>query len=74
LVHMAKTYTEQLESVQAAISAIEGGMQSWQMPDGQMATRANLETLYKREERLIPMVARETAGRTGGRVRYVEVG
>jgi hypothetical protein len=75
LVHMAiKTYVEQLESVQAAIAAIESGAQSFQLPDGQAVTKGDLATLYAREQRLMPLATREAAGRTGPRVRYVEVG
>ena len=69
-----KTYVEQLESVQTAIAAIEGGMQSFSMPDGQSFSRADLGTLYEREERLMVKAKREMAGRTGPRVRYVEPG
>lgn len=67
-----KTYTEQLESVQAAIAAIEEGAQSYtiQTPGGsRTVTRADLKTLYDREERLMPKAQREAAGR-GVRVRY----
>lgn len=67
-----KTYTEQLESVQAAIEAIEGGAQSYtiQTPAGQrVVTRATLKTLYDREEILRPKAARESKG-SGARVRY----
>lgn len=68
-----KTYTEQLESVQAAIEAIEGGAQSYAI-GGRSMTRADLGTLYAREEALMPKALREASGRTGPRVRYVEVG
>ena len=70
------TYTQQLEAVQAAIAAIEGanGAQKYRMPDGQEVTKADLETLYKREERLMVKYQRQQAGRSGPRVRYVEVG
>lgn len=63
-----KTYTEQLESVQAAIEAIETGAQSYAIA-GRSLTRANLPDLYKREERLLALVERET--NTGLVVKYV---
>ena len=63
-----KTYTEQLESVQAAIEAIEGGSQSYSI-GGRSLSRADLGTLYARENVLMAKAVRETAGRTGPRVR-----
>jgi hypothetical protein len=66
---MAETYTVQLERVQAAIAEIESGCQSYQIKDRQMA-KANLETLYKREEKLRVLAARE-AGGGGIRVRGI---
>ena len=63
-----KTYTEQLESVQAAIEAIEGGAQSYSIGSRAM-TRADLGTLYAREGVLMAKVLREQSGRTGPRVR-----
>ena len=62
---MARTYTQQLDDVQAAILAIESGAQSYTIA-GRSMTRGNLDALYKREERLITKVARET---TGGGIR-----
>ena len=59
---MAKTYTEQLDAVQAAIEKIEAGAQSYTGPTGRQLTRADLETLYKREERLMAKVKRESSG------------
>lgn len=53
-----KTYTEQLEAVQAAIEAIETGAQSYSI-SGRSLTRANLADLYARERHLRTMVARE---------------
>jgi hypothetical protein len=58
------TYTEQLASVQAAIAKIEGGAQEVHL-DNRRVIRGDLATLYKREERLMPLAAREAAGRTG---------
>jgi hypothetical protein len=61
-------YTTQLESVQAAIAAIEGGAQSvsW---NGRSQTSADLKTLYDREKWLRKMVNQESRG--GIRVRGV---
>ncbi|MBL4761165.1 MAG: hypothetical protein JKY93_00525 [Gammaproteobacteria bacterium] len=56
------TIQQQLESVQTAISRIEGGVQSYTMPDGQQATRANLNDLYNREQRLMIRYRREQRG------------
>lgn len=63
-----KTYTEQLENVQAAIEAIEDGAQSYSIA-GRSYTRPDIDSLYAREERLIRLVKRESSGRTGARVR-----
>lgn len=65
-----KTYTEQLESVQSAIAAIEAGAQSLEI-SGRKYTKGDLATLYAREERLMPLAARESAGRSGIRVRGI---
>lgn len=46
------TLAAQLTSVQAAISAIEGGAQSFTIGD-RSYTRANLKTLYDREKSLL---------------------
>lgn len=69
-----KTYTEQLESVQAAIEAIESGKVSSMAIAGRSYTYNDLETLYAREERLMPKAQRESRGRKGARVNYVEFG
>jgi hypothetical protein len=58
---MAATLAQQLESVQAAIAAIEAGAQSYQI-EGFAYTRATLKTLYEREERLLDKIARESTG------------
>lgn len=63
-----KTYTEQLEECQTAISAVMTG-QSYSMPSGRSLTRADLGTLQDRERYLRDMVARENRG--GIRVRGV---
>lgn len=62
---MAQTLAEQLTSVQTAITAIEGGAQSYSIGD-RVYHRADLKTLYDREERLQNRIAREEAahGRT----------
>lgn len=51
---MAKTYGEQLDAVQTAITAVETS-QSYEM-DGRKLTRADLETLYRREDSLISKI------------------
>lgn len=56
-----KTYTEQLEEVQDAISAICGGAQSY-MIGGRSLTRASLGQLHQREQYLRRMAAREANG------------
>lgn len=68
-----KTYTEQLESVQAAIAAIEGGAQSHSI-NGRAMSRADLGTLYAREERLVPLAIKEQSAGQKSRVRLVEFG
>lgn len=69
---MPKTYTEQLDEVQTAITAVMSG-QSYTVssPDGSSFTHtlADLGTLQVREEYLIAKVSQETRG--GIRVREV---
>lgn len=62
-----KTYAEQLEAVQLAISKIEAGAQSYTV-EGNAFSRGDLKTLYEREERLRALATREAAG-GGMRVR-----
>jgi len=65
------TYAEQLAQVQAAITKIEAGSQSYSIntPDGSRSvSRADLATLYEREKWLRTMVDREARG--GIRIRY----
>ena len=57
---MAATLAEQLTSVQTAISNIESNGQSVGM-SGRNLTKADLKTLYEREERLLARIARESA-------------
>jgi len=64
------TYTEQLESVQTAIAAIESGAQSLEIL-GRRYAKADIEVLYAREERLLRLVKRELRG-GGARVRHCE--
>lgn len=62
---MAQTYSEQLDRVQDAIAAIESGAQSASITTGTFTrswTKADLAALYKREEWLRSMVARESGG------------
>ena len=57
-----KTTLEQLEEVQAAISAIETSGQDVTMSDGKRWTMANLDVLYAREEKLLIRFYRENGG------------
>jgi len=69
-----QTTTEQLERVQTAIAKIEGGAQSYtvQGADGGVTySRADLDTLYKREQWLLAQLNRETASSSGMRVRLM---
>ena len=59
---MAATLAQQLESVQAAIAAIESGAQSTAV-DGQTVTRADLRTLYAREKSLLMRINWADKGR-----------
>lgn len=52
------TLIDQLESVQAAITAIEGGVQSYRMGD-ETVTMASLGTLYTREKEIKKRLARQ---------------
>lgn len=56
------TLAEQLASVQTAIAAIESGAQA-ASSEGESLTRADLKTLYDREERLLNKIARGDKGR-----------
>jgi len=56
------TLAAQLASVQAAIAAIEAGAQSATV-DGQTVSRAELRTLYAREQRLLNKIDRGNKGR-----------
>lgn len=58
---MAATLAQQLESVQAAIAAIESGAQS-ASSEGESLSRADLKTLYDREDRLLNKIARGDKG------------
>ena len=68
-----KTYTEQLEEVQTAISSILTGAQAHSI-NGRSMTKADLGTLYEMQRMLMPEAKREQSGRNGARVRYVEFG
>ena len=56
-----KTYLEQLEEVQAAISAVLTGAQQYSY-EGRQITRAHLGALWDQETRLRMMVKREADG------------
>ena len=58
---MAATVAQRLESVQAAIAAIESGAQS-ATSEGQTVNRPDLDTLYRREQRLLNKIARGDKG------------
>lgn len=74
LVTMAiKTYVEQLEEIQAAISSIVGGAQAHSI-NGRSMTKADLGVLYQMQKEVYPLAMAEQENRTGARVRYVEVG
>lgn len=64
-----KTYTQQLEEVQAAIEAIEGGAQSYSIA-GRSLSRADLATLYARESKLRVLATRETSTNPGIQIKY----
>ena len=55
------TLAQQLASVQTAIAAIESGAQS-ASSEGESLARADLKTLYDREERLLNRIARGDKG------------
>lgn len=74
---MPESYTAQLERVQAAIAALEAGFSSAGGPavevtlaDGRRVRREEraqvLTALYKREQQLIPLAAREARGPGAG--------
>jgi len=62
-----KSTLEQLESVQAAIEAIEGGAESYMLGDVRV-NKGKLDDLYEREKRLQIKYNREQK-RNRGRVR-----
>jgi hypothetical protein len=62
-----ETYQVQLDRVQSAIAAIEGGAQSYQIR-GRVLTRGDLLTLYDREKWLRAQVDREGRGGIRGRL------
>lgn len=58
---MARTTQEQLDAVDLAIAAIEGGAQSYSI-DNRSFTRADLAALYAERRRLTALLAGSTAG------------
>lgn len=58
---MPESYETQLERVQLAIAAIESGAQSYSIA-GRSLSRADLETLYAREARLLALIGRVARG------------
>ena len=69
-----KTYTEQLEEVQAKITTILNGAQEYRTSAGNSKKEAELAVLFAQEKRLMSLAQRESSGRSGPKVRYVEVG
>ena len=63
---MAESTTVQLDRVQSAIAAIEGGAQSFTVL-GRLYERGDLSALYAREEQLLKRI--EQASRGGSRMR-----
>lgn len=59
-----KTYIQQLEEVQSAISKILTKGQAWSAA-GDHLTRADLDVLYKQEQRLMPLATREQSSSGG---------
>ena len=64
-----ETLETQLERVRAAITAIEEGAQEYQIANRRL-TKANLATLYARENTLKAEIAR----RDGGDVLFAQMG
>lgn len=65
-----KTYTAQLEEVQAAISAILTGAQSVKV-SGREYIKGDLQVLFEMQTKLMPLSLRESSGRKGIRVRGI---
>ena len=63
------TLETQLEQVRAAIAEIEGGAQEYQIANRRL-TKANLATLYARENSLMAAIAR----RDGGDLLFAQMG
>lgn len=64
-----ETLETQLERVRAAIAAIEEGAQEYQIANRRL-TKANLATLYARENSLMAAIAR----RDGGDLSFAQMG
>ena len=64
-----ETLETQLERVRAAITAIEEGAQEYQIANRRL-TKANLATLYARENSLMAAIAR----RDGGDLSFAQMG
>lgn len=64
-----ETLETQLERVRAAIVAIEEGAQEYQIANRRL-TKANLSTLYARENSLMAAIAR----RDGGDLSFAQMG
>lgn len=66
-----KTYTAQLEEVQAAITAVLTGAQTVEV-SGRKYVKGDLQVLFDMQKQLMPLALKEQSGRTGPRVRFVE--
>ena len=60
---MARTLAQQLDAVDAAITAIEEGAQSITAEDGRTFRRGDLKALYRERERLQARINFETKTR-----------
>jgi len=68
-----KTYTEQLEEVQTAISAILTGAQSATV-SGRSYVKGDLAVLFDMQKQLMPLAKAESNSTGRSRLRYVEFG
>jgi len=68
-----KTTLEQLEEVQAEITAVLTGAQSYTL-DGRTVMRARLKELETREEKLLARYKEETSPSSAPKVSYANLG
>ncbi|GMV26927.1 MAG: hypothetical protein AMXMBFR58_29580 [Phycisphaerae bacterium] len=67
---MARTLTQQLDDLDAAIAQIEQGCQRYTMPNGQTVERANLADLYTQRRQLQGELAQASSGGMFTRVSF----